>query len=53
MDYEEETKDLSFGGDSFICRAGPFSAMLGIGRAWHKSLTPTLVYPEQLKGFRD
>ena len=53
LDYEQETEDLPFGGDSFICCAGPFPSMLGFGRAGHKSLTPPLVYPKQLKGFRD
>jgi hypothetical protein len=46
MDYEQETKDLPFGRDNFICSTWPFPAMLGFGRAGHKSLTPPLVYPE-------
>ena len=53
MDYEQETEDLPFGGDNCICRAWSFSAVLGFGRAGHKSLAPPLVYPEQLKGLRD
>jgi hypothetical protein len=53
FDYEQEAKDLSFGGDNFICRAGAIPAVLGIGRAANKSLAPPLVYPEQFKGLRD